>query len=366
MATTRISRPTADRSVVLPDLSADRTKPLISYWAAAGVFFLGLQLFIFGSWIGTGKAERTPNGPTAVPGWMSGAIVVLQVVSLALAVIFLYKLVIQPWRRDGRLGLDGLMCLAFATCYWQDPLSNYVKYWAIYNPAAFNLGSWAANIPGWLAPHGNNFAEPILWALPAYFYVAMGGAMLGCWVMRQARARRPSLLNWHLVAICYGFMVVFDIAIEFIWMRMGAYAYIAVPKGITFFKGKYFQFPLSEALLFGAFMTAITALRFFLDDKGRTIAERGDGTRRSRYPATKRFLALAGILNVMYLGTYNIPMNWVAMHSDYSPPDITNRSYFTNGLCGPGTEYLCGGKGPINTRGGKYHVDHEGNFHRNP
>ena len=40
---------------------------------------------------------------------------------------------------------------------------------------------------------------------------------------------------------------------------------------------------------------------------------------------------------------YNLPMGLVSMHADPWPKDVLKRSYFTNGMCGPGTTYACAG-----------------------
>ena len=107
--------------------------------------------------------------------------------------------------------------------------------------------------------------------------------------------------------------------------------------------GHYYQYPMYEAICFGAVITAWACIRFFRDDQGRTAAERGvDQLKGStRRKAFVRFLALAGILNVAMLVVFNIPLQFFTIHANYAPPDITNRSYLTTGFCSRSVPYLC-------------------------
>jgi hypothetical protein len=62
----------------------------------------------------------------------------------------------------------------------------------------------------------------------------------------------------------------------------------------------------------------------------------------------------------MLLGFYNIPVNYFGMHVESPAPDVVNRSYLMDGICGPGTTYACPGKDvPIPTRESA-HVDPQG------
>lgn len=81
-----------------------------------------------------------------------------------------------------------------------------------------------------------------------------------------------------------------------------------------------------------------------------------------------RFLALVGITNAIFLGLYNIPFQWTATHANYTPADITTRSYLTNNICGAGSgvdgvERPCGSRDvPIAKRGGPF-IGSDGRVH---
>jgi hypothetical protein len=61
----------------------------------------------------------------------------------------IYRYVIAPWRREGRLGVDGMLCIAWLSMYFiQDTVQNWLHPNTFFNSAAVNIGSWYSQIPG--------------------------------------------------------------------------------------------------------------------------------------------------------------------------------------------------------------------------
>lgn len=323
-----------------------RVKP-VKWWAAAGVAFLLLEAYTLGSWIASGKATPTPAGGDPLPGFMNVLLHGQEIVGVVAFFGFVWWFLVRPWRRDRRISLDGLFLLAYVLIYWQDPLLNYSQTWATFNAHLVNFGSWTGNLPGALAPNTNQVAEPVVFVLAAYIYALFGIVVLANVVMRKAHARwprlsRPGLAAWTIVA----FWVV-DLAAEAVWSRSGLYSFGGGIEGLTLFRGHYYQFPIYEAILWGSVWGSWACLRYFRDDKGRTVAERGidEVPVTPKQKTLLRFLALCGMMNVTYMGLYNIPMQWFGTHADPWPEDTVKRSYLTNGICGPGTEFACSGPG---------------------
>jgi hypothetical protein len=100
-------------------------------------------------------------------------------------------------------------------------------------------------------------------------------------------------------------------------------------------------------------MAGLAALRFFKDDRGRTVVERGiDGLQVGEGRKTAlRFLAVFGMCNVLVLLCYNVPNAIIGAHSTAWPRDLQERSYLTDRLCGPGTDRACPGPGVPLVRG---------------
>ena len=96
------------------------------------------------------------------------------IAGLLALVVFLHFVLVRPWRRAGRITLDGLFCLALLSLYWKDLLANFVQPFFTYNTVFLNFGSWTTHVPGWLSPRGNLMAEPLLFAGLIYLYVGFG------------------------------------------------------------------------------------------------------------------------------------------------------------------------------------------------
>jgi hypothetical protein len=315
----------------------------VRIWAMIGALVVAFDIYVYSSWIMSGQAHPTPVGPTPVPTFMRISAWTVQIVGLVGLIVFVYFFAVRPALRERRITLDGYLVIAWLSLYWIDPITNYSQWWVTYNSYLINWGVWAERLPGWMSPGGRHLAEPIIFFLPTYAYAMMGGTMLGCVVMRRMRARWPLLSNTSLVAGTFVFFVVFDVLIEIPSMFLGLWAYPGAIRDVTLFAGHYYQFPLYEGVFLAALWTAATCLRFFRDDRDRTFAERGLDGVTARWRPWIRGLAIVGVVNVLAVVIYAVPIQWFALHADRWPTDITDRSYLLDEFCGPGTEYACPG-----------------------
>lgn len=332
-------------SVIYPG-GARRTFTPLKMWACIGACCLGMWAFTWTVWFADGKATPTPTGLTEVPWWMVASIRFFEVGGLLSTVLFIYHFLVKPWRRERRITHDGLLLLAFMSLYFQDPLLNYFAPVYTYNAAVTNLGNWGMAFPGWLTPRGNFMPEPLLLAFPMYVYILFTWLLLSNMLMRRAQNRWPRLGPVGLAFGVFVGIVVFDFVIEaWIFCPAGLWTYAGSIKWLTINYGKYYQYPLTEGIFTGLVCTAWACLRYFRDDRGLTFAERGiDKLKGSPKAKTSlQLLALVGVCNVMLYVCYNLPMGLVSMHADPWPKDVLKRSYFTNGMCGPGTTYACAG-----------------------
>lgn len=324
------------------------------WWAALGVIALAFQAYLMVKWISGPYFEHVPSGPSVPPTWMKIALVTGQVVSPLIALILIYRLLVRPWMTKRVIATDGLFCLAFLAIVWQDPISNYFAPYLTYNSYLLNMGSWVQGIPGWQTPGepGAMTVDPILFSAPNYIFAPLFMMMLGARYMDAIRRRRPRIGNAALVAVLAGtWLVVWPIIEAGMYTPLGFFAF---PGGaFSVFPDAYHKYPLPQVLCASAFMIAFTALRYFKNAEGQTIAERGIDRLRLglRGSAALRLLALVGICNVIYLATYNVPLAaWTGATTGAWPADLQSRSYLTDRLCGDGTDRLCPQPGGIKPR----------------
>ena len=337
----------------------------VKLWAWIGAAFLVMIVYSMGSWIIGGNATPTPKGPDPVPTYMKVFIHGWEVLGIPAFAVFLWRFMIRPWRQEGRITSDGLFCFAFIFLWWQDPMSAWIAPFYTYNSELINFGNWTANIPGWFMPNSNFIGEPPVFVAPIYVYLVFGMCIVGCAVMRKARARWPHLSTFGLIMVCAGFFFVFDLVLEPIMMGMGIWTYPGTIGWLTLFHGHYYQFPVYEALLWGSIAWGgWTCMRYFKNDKGETFAERGAS--ELQIPARRRtfvrFLAIVGATQAIFLLGYTIPLQFFIANADSWPQDIAKRSYFQQNLCGEGTAYACWSKDTPYPRGFSPHLDPQGNL----
>jgi hypothetical protein len=95
--------------------------------------------------------------------------------------------------------------------------------------------------------------------------------------------------------------------------------------------------------MWGGVQAALCCLRYFTDDRGRTIMERGLDSVRGGFVRQQftRFLAIFAGVSACFFFFYNVPAIYLGMHADPWPEDHQKRSYFNGGICGEGTDKPC-------------------------
>ena len=331
-----------------PDAGAEaalKVKP-VQIWAALGGAILLLQLYVWTRWLTGPYFERVPAGPSEPPMYMKVPLIANAVVLWVGLPFALWYFIIRPWVRERRITLDGMLLVSMGLMFFQDPLLNYLNTWCTYNTWLFNRGSWSSHIPGWVSPEepGRQVAEPLLTNVPGYAYGVLLITIAGCWLMRRIKARWPNISNLRLILVTYALAFVFDFVMEgLVMLPIGFYTYPGSIRAVSINAGTYYQWPIYEGLMWGGVQAALCCLRYFTDDRGRTVVERGLDRVRSGFVRQEltRFLAIFAAVSSCFFFLYNVPAQWIGMHSDPWPEDHQKRSYFNGGICGDGTDTPC-------------------------
>ena len=336
---------TSPRTGTGTEVVAERFAPVrpVVWWAALGIAFLAAQAAILIAWVSGPWFHHVSPGQTPVPTYMKVAMIAFQVILPIAGVTAIYLFVIRPWRRERRLTTYGLLVVAFSTLWWQDPLSAYGGEWFSYNAWQVNMGSWVHEVPGWLSPGtpSHQIAYPLLIVPGAYVVIFLLVSFLGSRLMELIKARRPATGRLGLVLCCFGAMALFDLVFEgLVFMPLGSWEY---PGGHwALFPTTFHKYPLNEAVTTGMLFTAFASIRYFTDESGFTIAERGAGALRTTQARAWaiRALAVTGLVSLTMLLCYGLPNTFAGLHSTRWPASIQKRSYLAY-TCGPAAGRSC-------------------------
>ena len=259
-----------------------------------------------------------------------------------------------------------MLLVAMGLMFFQDPLLNYFNTWSTYNTWMWNRGSWVQDIPGWQSygQPGRMMAEPLLMNAPGYSTGVLLCTILGCWVMRKVKTRWPNISTLGLIGVVVAWGFIFDFVIEGLFlMPMGLFTYPGAIQSLSINAGTYYQWPVYEGLMWGGVQAGLCCLRYFTDDRGRTVVERGLDRVRGGFVKTathplfgdlRRGQRVASSSSTTFLrnGSPCTPEPW--------PEDLLKRSYFMMGICGDGTDRLCPDPALPMYRNGSGYINPEG------
>ena len=316
--------------------------------AGVGAVLAAAELFLFLRWVTGPNFREVAPGPSIPPVWMQISIRVVEVLSTAVAVWMVYHFVIRPWRRERRVPYDGLTVLAALAVSMYDPLSCYFHTWFAYNSYFINRGTPVVGIPGWESFHepGAQIAWPIFFIPPLYTLFFLGIPALGCKVMRTAKAKWPSLPAGALVGLTLLLVAAIDIALEGpVVMRLGFYDHTG--PSIPLFDSYYGHNSIPNIVLVAAAVTLATCLRYFRNDRGETLVERGAyklGDSGLKATAVRFLAVLAATQAILFVG-YHAPMAaWTIFNPNATwRPNMVDNSYLNDHICGIATPRVCPG-----------------------
>ncbi|MBU4009320.1 MAG: spirocyclase AveC family protein [Proteobacteria bacterium] len=324
-----------------------KSRPAVVWWAWIGGAWLVFWAYVLTRWVTGPYFVSVPVGPVEPAGWSKAIMDTWQILSLPLLALGGYFMIYRPYKKTRNVPLDGLLLIAFVFFSLQDAGSNYLGIWYTVNSYMLNMGSFYNEIPGWLGFGRPGAVVPYayLFHITEYPLGLFTFCFIGSGLMNFARKR----WNWgpvKLIIFIFPFMMLYDLVIEGTFQTLGLYT-MAGGK-ISFFPDTYEKFPLIEMIWIACLNIPVLALRYFKNDKGETIVERGINSMviSDLKKQVVRCLALIGVCQTIFLTCYNIPVA-LTMGSNPGewPSDIVSRPYLTDGLCGPGTDRLCPGPG---------------------
>jgi Spirocyclase AveC-like len=342
-------------TAVAAGIEARRMRPVL-WWAAIGIAAVAVQTYVYVRWIAGPNFRPVPTGPDRVPHWEKVA-AWLEQGALAIAAIVTVVWAVRGCIKAKRFTLTVKLLFGTVALVWLDPIGNMVRVSFFMNSYYINRGSWAPYIPGWISPNAANLPDPFLVEFTGYLFLP-GIAVVGCWVMKRVKARRPQTGRVGLLLSVWLFMMAVVVIIHQLLVERSGWAVWAAPqRWLTVFAGTRWQLPLvPDVMCWAAMFSALASLLYFQDASGASFVERG--IERVGIPARLQAVvstfAVIGYTTVAMLGYAALAVFISLYPGDTLPNSLP--SYIVNQMCGPATQYECPRPGgPISVNGRPEH-----------
>jgi hypothetical protein len=196
-----------------------------------------------------------------------------------------------------------------------------------------------------MSPHPDKTPQPLIWLPAVYMCAFFAMVLIANWIMRRLYAWRPQLSIPAVWVITFIPMMIAGTLWEATFMRLGSHSYAGAIRSLALNSGTFYEFPVYQGITASILYTTWAAMRFYRDGQGRSFAERGIGRLRggTRAEGWVRFFAISGAITVIFFLGYHIPNMMISLEGGAWPKSVQQRSYFTSGLCGPGTDNACPG-----------------------
>lgn len=291
----------------------------ITAWAAVGIVWTIIAVQAIVRWFFSDTFTPAPIlGPDEMADWRMVALRIFQVISAGVMVGFIWFCVINPWRRTGRLSLDGKFVLGGIILFAADAFLNVHHYLFAWNSHNVDMGVWVSFLPFHSEGAPSSYAEDLLWAPPMYVYFCAGVALMGCHTAKLLRRRYPNITNVKLFSLVWVGEFIFDFVIENVVIRTThAYSWAKTYEPLTLWPGEVYQFPIYESIFVATVGLAFTWLRMssLEDPDGLSPVERGYQNVRPAFQPLVRTFAVFGVCTVILL-SYHLAVNWLGVIGD--------------------------------------------------
>jgi hypothetical protein len=290
-------------------------------WAVLGLIAIAIAGQAWIRWV-LSPTQFSPAPLHNADHYASGRLIALRVTEALSAIVFVWlawKTIVEPLRRDRRLGIDGKIALGCLLGCVTDGVLNLYKYIFAWNAHSINLGSWSSFLPLHSSSSDPRYAEALIWGVPMYVYFCIGVAIAGCAVIGRLRRGYPAISDVAALSVVYVLACVFDFVVENAIIRSTqAYAFARTPASVTLWAGSGYQFPIYEMLFVAALGTIFTAVRLSAIDAtdGVSTVERGFERFRPRLQAPVRMIAVIGFSMTTLLVVYHLGVNWLGTNGD--------------------------------------------------
>ncbi|MCX2930090.1 spirocyclase AveC family protein [Mycobacterium sp. CVI_P3] len=320
-----MSTVSADHRTSFPTSVPARQVPAPVILAVIGGLIVAYALWTWGAWLASAPAPVSATRDSAdMSWWVARAYETIMVI--AVAVIGTY--VVRQCVRQGRLAFDAIIVIAgFFTLFW-DPMVNWMQPNFMYSSQWLNVNTWVAQAPGVVNPTAGLMPQPVFIML-IYPFGLLGFAIIINHGMRLVQRRFPQISTFALMAFAYGYGLILGGCLEAPTFLSNLWGLPGAPADFSLFSNGQ-RYAWAEYLTTGIVFTTFAAVRYFKNDKGETIVERG---LQSFRPAAKTVVTVFATIAVFAMSMWALLLVQIpaGLHASPYPDDYP--AHLINGLC---------------------------------
>jgi hypothetical protein len=294
--------------------SPPRRSGRVMFWAILGGVLVSFAMVTWSRWLLSGDA--TPVDPGSDHYDYLWVLRATEAVSISVFIFLFWYTLVRPAYRERRMTLDGKLFLGGLFASVLDVLCQmFNPTWAM-NAHSLSLGTWANQFPGYAAPQADRWAWSLAWCMPAYIWLGVGAAIVGCGYLTALRRRFPAFSTVALYGIVLvSYMSVFGVLAS-VWNRTQVYTYVSSPNAVTLWADQTYRLPVTELLFISSYCLLFTWLRDSQDAGGLCAVDRDLPTLKvsPRLKPLLSTLAVCGFAGFVTLIAYQIPNDWIAMN----------------------------------------------------
>jgi hypothetical protein len=238
------------------------------YLALAAVPLLAYQVWTLVAWLAAGPHQITAYRSYGSFSWYAARAIEV-VLALALAAI-LVRLV-RECRAQRRLTFDAMLFIGLLLTVCWDTIVNSVEPLWFYSSTWLNLNDWYGHAPFVISPAAGPGPFPILMLGMLYPFFVFD-AMIICNVMRRAKRRWPDISAARLVSVGLVPALLIGAILSLIMILPHLWGGAGMPLSIL---GGNYRWSIGELLYIGIWSMTLASVRFFVNDRGERLTERG-------------------------------------------------------------------------------------------
>jgi hypothetical protein len=239
------------------------------YLGLLGGLLVAYEVWTLVSWLASGPHVVTKGRVAFAFEWWWARGIEVFAVGTALTMLVL---TVRDSRRSGRMTFDLKLWIALLLTSFWDSFTNIVQPIWFYSSDFVNLNEWWGHAPGFVSPAGGREPFPVFALVFLYPCFVLEARIAGR-VWTAIRGRFPGISKVRLLLL--GLVPSLLIGSLISWTFIFPHLWAGPGMGPMLVATDAYRWSIPEFLYVGVWSMTVCALRFFTDDRGETLAERG-------------------------------------------------------------------------------------------